>query len=146
VLATGSATSAEQLGPLPANVLVRRTVPQLDVLAHAAVFVTHGGMNSVLEGLAGAVPLVVVPQQVEQLIIGAEVAERGAATVLRQHLSHRRVPPAELRAAVERAVTEPVQRTAAHELAATLCVGGGAAAAARAIEDLVSSGEQDRTS
>jgi UDP:flavonoid glycosyltransferase YjiC (YdhE family) len=55
VLATGSATSAEQLGPLPANVLVRRTVPQLDVPARAAVFVTHGE-SSRRRCASGAVP------------------------------------------------------------------------------------------
>ena len=50
---------------------------ETDGFARAAVFVTHGGMNSMMEGLANKVPLVVLPQQVQQLIIGSAVAERG---------------------------------------------------------------------
>lgn len=52
VLAVGSYTDPNRLGRPPANTLVRPSVPQLSLLARAAVFITHGGMNSVLEGLA----------------------------------------------------------------------------------------------
>lgn len=137
VIAVGSDLDPARLGPPPANTLVRASVPQLAVLRRAAVFVTHGGMNSALEGLAAGVPLVVVPQQVEQLIIGRTVAERGAAVVLRQHLSNRAVPPAELRAAVERALTDPAARQAAEAFGRTLSAGGGPAAAASAIRALL---------
>jgi MGT family glycosyltransferase len=137
VLAVGSNTDSKRIGRPPANMLVRQSVPQLGVLARAAVFVTHGGMNSVLEGLANGVPLVVLPQQVEQLAIGFAVAERGAAVVLRHNLSNRPVPPAELRAAVDRALTEPSQRAAAKAMADNLFVGGGAAAAGEVIQDFL---------
>lgn len=45
------------------NGLVVPWVPQIDVLAHCAVgvFVTHGGWNSILESIAGGVPLIVKP-------------------------------------------------------------------------------------
>lgn len=138
VLAVGSTTDPGTLGPPPANLLVRQSVPQLAVLARSAAFVTHGGMNSVLEGLASGVPLVVVPQQVEQLAIGSAIAERGAAVVLRHHLSDRAVPPDELRAAVDRALQEPALRGAANAMASSLFAGGGAVAAVDAIERLVS--------
>jgi UDP:flavonoid glycosyltransferase YjiC (YdhE family) len=101
------------------------------------VFVTHGGMNSALEGLANGVPLVVVPQQFEQLLIGQSIAERGAGVVLRHNLSNRPVPPAELRAAVERTLTDPSPRAAAKALADTVGEGGGAPAGVRAIKDLL---------
>jgi UDP:flavonoid glycosyltransferase YjiC (YdhE family) len=107
------------------------------VLQRAAVFVTHGGMNSVLEGLANGVPLVVIPQQIEQLLIGRSVAERGAAVVLRQNLSNRPVPPGELRAAVARTLTDSSRRAAAKALADTVGEGGGAPAGAQAIKDLL---------
>jgi MGT family glycosyltransferase len=137
LIAAGSHTDPARLGPPPANTLVRGSVPQLEVLRRTAVFVTHGGMNSALEGLANGVPLVVVPQQFEQLLIGRSVAERGAAVVLRQNLSGRPVPPGELRAAVERTLAEPSRRTAAKGLADTVGEGGGAAAGVRAITDLL---------
>jgi MGT family glycosyltransferase len=50
IVSTGQ-TDPEALGPLPDNVLARRFVPQLEVLARAALFVTHGGMNSVNEAM-----------------------------------------------------------------------------------------------
>jgi MGT family glycosyltransferase len=137
LLAVGSHTDPARLGRPPANTLVRRSVPQLAVLRRAAVFVTHGGMNSVLEGLANGVPLVVLPQQFEQLVIGRTVADRGAAVVLRHNLSGRPVPPARLRAAVVRSLTGPAPRDAARALAATVGDGGGAAAGAEAVRALL---------
>lgn len=137
LLAVGSHTDPTHLGPPPANTLVRSSVPQLEVLRRTAVFVTHGGMNSALEGLANGVPLVVIPQQFEQLLIGRSVAERGAGVVLRHNLSNRPVPPAELRAAVERTLADPSRRAAAKALADTVGEGGGPAAGVQAIKDLL---------
>ncbi|GAA4535925.1 glycosyltransferase [Amycolatopsis samaneae] len=133
LIATGG-TDPAGLGRIPADTLVRPSVPQRAVLRRAAAFVTHGGMNSALEGLAAGVPLVVVPQQAEQLIIGLKLAERGAGTVLRHHLSGRPVPGAELRAAVAQALTDPSRRAAAEKLGASLGDGGGAVAAVKAIQ------------
>jgi MGT family glycosyltransferase len=137
LIAAGSHTDPARLGPPPANTLVRASVPQLEVLRRTAVFVTHGGMNSALEGLANGVPLVVVPQQFEQLVIGRSIAERGAGVVLRHNLSNRPVPPAELRAAVETTLTDPSRRAAAKALADTVGEGGGAPAGVRAITELL---------
>jgi MGT family glycosyltransferase len=137
LLVVGSHADPARLGGPPANTLVRAFVPQLDLLRRASVFVTHGGMNSVLEGLSAGVPLVVVPQQVEQLVIGRAVAARGAGVVLRHHLSNRSVPPAELRAAVEGTLTDPSRRAAARELGATVGAGGGAAAGVAAVQELL---------
>jgi MGT family glycosyltransferase len=137
LIAVGAHTDPARLGTPPANTLVRTSVPQLEVLRRTAVFVTHGGMNSALEGLANGVPLVVLPQQFEQLLIGQAVAERGAGVVLRHHLSGRPVPPGELRAEVERTLTDPSRRTAAEALSGTVGEGGGAVAGAEAIEELL---------
>jgi len=57
-------------------------VPQLEVLKHADVFITHGGLNSVHEGLLENVPLVLVPQQVEQAIVVKQVVKFGAGKSL----------------------------------------------------------------
>ena len=49
--------------PIPKNVLARRRVNQRQLLGSGAVdlFITHGGNNSVHEGLFGGVPLLVLP-------------------------------------------------------------------------------------
>ncbi|GAA0932338.1 macrolide family glycosyltransferase [Pseudonocardia zijingensis] len=137
VIATGPRGDPARLGPPPANTLVRASVPQPAVLGRTAVFVTHGGMNSALEGLAAGVPLVVLPQQIEQLLIGRAVADRGAAVVLRHHLSGRPVPTAELRAAVEATLADPSRRSAAEALGATVGEGGGAGAGGDAVQRLL---------
>jgi MGT family glycosyltransferase len=78
VIISAGQTDPAALGPLPANVLVRRFVPQPEVLARAALFVTHGGMNSVNEAMYAGVPMLVVPQGADQPMVARRVVELGA--------------------------------------------------------------------
>ena len=50
-------------------------VPQLEVLQHADVFVTHGGMNSSSEALYYGVPLVVIPVTGDQPFVAKRLTE-----------------------------------------------------------------------
>jgi MGT family glycosyltransferase len=81
VLATGLADPAA-LGPLPGNVIARRSVPQLEVLSRASLFATHAGMNSVNEALYHAVPMLMLPQGADQPLVAARVEELGAGVAL----------------------------------------------------------------
>ena len=137
LLVVGPATDPDALRPTPTNVVVRRSIPQLKALRQAAVFVTHGGMNSVLEALHFGVPMVVIPQQVEQLLIGRAVADRGAGVLLRHHLRRGDIPAEQIRASVEALLHEAAWTASARSLAAALHEGGGAAAAADRIEGLL---------
>jgi calicheamicin 4-deoxy-4-thio-alpha-D-digitoxosyltransferase len=76
VLATGQVDPAE-LGVLPPNVEAHHRVPQLHVLRHAAAFVTHAGMGSMMEALSFRVPLITVPKVPEQAVVAARAAELG---------------------------------------------------------------------
>lgn len=82
VLAVGDRVDLDAIGPVPANASVHRRVAQLDVLSRASVFITHGGMNSTMEGILAGVPLVVVPQQEEQAVTAERVSELGLGTHL----------------------------------------------------------------
>ena len=82
VLSVGTRTDPSTLARIPDNFLVRPHVPQLEVLQHTSVFVTHGGMNSVMEAIYYGVPMVVVPQQPEQAMTAARVAELGLGVAL----------------------------------------------------------------
>lgn len=82
VLAIGDHADPRTLGELPATIEVHRHVNQLDVLSQAAVFITHGGMNSVMEALAQGVPMVVVPQTNEQRATAERVEELGLGAYL----------------------------------------------------------------
>lgn len=82
VVSSGNRVGEADLGPAPANFLLSSYVPQLEVLQKSRVFVTHGGMNSVMESLYYGVPMVVVPQQVEQAANARRVQELGLGITL----------------------------------------------------------------
>ena len=129
VLSIGDSVDPTSLRPLRPSVVVRRFVPQLAVLRDAALFVTHGGMNSVTEALYHGVPLIVYPQVHDQLIVARRVAELGAGVVLRGTPG-----VAAIRRAAERVLAEPRYRARAAALGATLRAAGGASRAADEIE------------
>lgn len=130
VLSSGDQTD---VGTIPDNFIVRSTVPQLEILRRADVFVTHGGMNSIHEGLYYGVPLVLVPQQVEQLFNARIVEARGAGLLLE------RVSAARLRAAVDTVLRLPVYRDRAQAIGQTLAQTGGYRQAADEIEAFMNS-------
>lgn len=82
MLSVGRQTQIAELGDIPENFIVRNHMPQLEILQHAKLFITHGGMNSTSEGLYYGVPLIVVPQSADQPIIAQRVAEVGAGVQL----------------------------------------------------------------
>ena len=51
---------------LPNNILLRASVPQLEVLKRADLFITHCGMNSTLETIKYGVPVVALPLNADQ--------------------------------------------------------------------------------
>lgn len=82
VMSSGSKVQISDLGEIPTNFIVKNYVPQTDVLQHAKLFITHGGMNSTHEGLYYGVPLIVIPQSADQPIIAGQVANIGAGITL----------------------------------------------------------------
>jgi MGT family glycosyltransferase len=129
VVSIGQTLSPESLGRAPRNVMVRSWVPQLDVLRQAAVFVTHGGMNSVSESLHYGVPVVVVPQMGEQELVASQVERLGAGVRLRRDS----VTPASLQAAVGRLLADRSFRERAAAIGQSFTAAGGAERAADAV-------------
>jgi len=137
IVVTGPSVGADAVAGTD-DILVRQRIPQVPVLTRARAFLTHGGMNSALEGIACGLPLVVVPQQPEQLLIGLTLADRDAAVVLRQNVSGRPVSRDALRGALQRVLTEPAMAAAARSLRDTFAGYGGAPAAADLVEEFLS--------
>ena len=96
-LASGS-TPREALGPIPQSWLVRAELPQVTLLDHAALAVSHGGNNSVTEALTAGVPLLLLPLSTDQFAGAAAVETAG----LGEALDPNAATPAQLRDAATR--------------------------------------------
>ncbi|MCX5087637.1 oleandomycin glycosyltransferase [Streptomyces sp. NBC_00365] len=129
VVATGQ-TDPAALGPLPANVLARRFVPQPEVLARAALFVTHGGMNSVNEAMHAGVPMLVVPQGADQPLVARRVVELGVGLSIRTEDA----APGPVNVMARRLLEEPGFRDAAATLQVAQREAGGYMRAADELE------------
>ena len=95
-LATGSSDPAA-LGPLPEHWLVREFLPQISLLMHAALAISHGGNNSITEALSFGVPLLLLPFSTDQFAGAAAVETAGLGVVLDPNRASARA----LRSAVE---------------------------------------------
>ncbi len=80
-MAIGSADPA-LLGELPEHWLVREFLPQVALLEHTALSVTHGGNNSVTESLTFGVPMLVLPFSTDQFAGAAAIENAGVGKVL----------------------------------------------------------------
>ena len=61
IISVGKKFTIAKLKNVPSNVHIYSSVPQLEVLKMADVFVTHGGMNSISEALVYGCPMLVIP-------------------------------------------------------------------------------------
>ncbi len=78
ILNTGK-ISPNILGKLPDNIYAYSFVPQIEVLSHADVFLTHCGMNSINEALCFGVPMVAMPFLNDQITNAKQLVNLGLA-------------------------------------------------------------------
>ena len=76
ILNTGK-VPPEDLGAIPENIHARSFVPQVAVLGHTDVFLTHCGMNSINEALCRGVPMVAMPFLNDQLTNAQRITALG---------------------------------------------------------------------
>jgi zeaxanthin glucosyltransferase len=98
------------LGPLPANSEVVEQTDQPAELARAAAFVTHAGVNSVLESLLAGVPMLCAPGAGDQFAGADRVTALGAGLTLGAET------PGAIAAGVARLLDEPRFRARARDL------------------------------
>lgn len=82
ILNTGR-ISPDKLRHIPQNVYAYSFVPQIEVLKHADVFLTHCGMNSVNEAIAAKVPMIAMPFVNDQLANAQRIVELGIGKKIR---------------------------------------------------------------
>ncbi|WP_242319061.1 macrolide family glycosyltransferase [Bacillus cereus group sp. BfR-BA-01349] len=106
IMSIGKEMKLEQLGEIPGNFKIYEYVPQLEILKKASLFITHGGMNSVSEGLYFGVPLIVLPIVNDQPLVAKRVEELGAGIVC----NYKDITSAILSKAVEEILTNSKYR------------------------------------
>ena len=139
LLSTGADPAS--LGPLPPNVVARASMPQLALLAQVDAFVTHAGMNSTQEALYYGAPMVLAPQQTEQLLNARQVARVGAGVIAGSTWRLGHTSAADLRAALDRVLGDTAYATHAQRVAQGLRQAGGPLRAADEIEAFVAAGQ-----
>jgi MGT family glycosyltransferase len=106
--------AADEIGSLPAGVSAHGHVDQLSVLQRADLFLSHAGFNSVQEGLAAGVPMLLCPQMFEQALNADVVASQGAGVRLKS------ITEDHIRAGANAMLSDPSYQVAARRLAAEL--------------------------
>lgn len=131
VLSVGRAFEPKSLGTTPPNIKVEQYVPQLSILEHADLFITHGGLNSISESISFGVPMIVVPNTIEQAINAARVEQLQAGL----YLNSRQLTSAEIRQAAEAVLAEPAMKSGVQQIRRSFVEAGGVVRAADAIQD-----------
>lgn len=93
IMSVGKEFQIERLGKIPQNFQIYNSVPQLLVLKQADVFITHGGMNSISEGIVEGVPMVVIPFMADQPTNARRITELG----LGKRLDYKKIDSKSLR-------------------------------------------------
>jgi len=77
IISVGQKFDVSKLKNVPDNIHIYSSVPQVEVLELADVFVTHGGMNSVSEALVKGTPMVVIPFVSDQPVNAGQIEALG---------------------------------------------------------------------
>jgi MGT family glycosyltransferase len=118
------------LSPLPENFAVRTFVDAREVLRRAAAMISHCGLNSVHEALVAGVPLLCLPQAMDQFGWARQVERFGAGRV---------VPPTvtAIRDGVRALTGDRRFRIRARDVGARLAAYDGAGEVARLVADVL---------
>jgi zeaxanthin glucosyltransferase len=133
LISLGGGLDPARLGKLAGNPLVVSFAPQLEILKRAALVITHGGLNTVLESLCEGVPLVAVPLANDQPGVAARLKARGACVVVPRY----RLNAARLRKAVMLVLQDARYREAAQVLQRIIQRMDGPGRAAELIEQVL---------
>ncbi|MEU1804823.1 macrolide family glycosyltransferase [Streptomyces sp. NPDC019937] len=131
VLQIGEYVDPVGLGGLPANIEAHPWVPQPSVLRQADAFVTHAGAGGSQEALSRGVPMVAVPQAVDQFRNAQTLQSLGVA----RQLPKEEVTAETLREAVLALADDPGAAARCAEVKARMAAQGGPELAADLIED-----------
>jgi len=139
VISLGGGQDPALLADLPGDPIVVGYAPQLDLIRQAALTISHGGLNTVLESLACGVPMVVLPVTYDQPGVGARVECAGAG----RSIPVARLTLERLRAAVHIVLDDPAYRVRAGQLRSSIEAADGLNRAADLIESAFGTRRRD---
>ena len=83
IMSIGNIINPKDLGELPDNIYIYNYVPQLQILKETDIFITHGGLNSINEGiLIKQLPFIIIPQEVDQFVNAKQLEKNEAGIIL----------------------------------------------------------------
>ncbi|MCG7337730.1 glycosyl transferase [Staphylococcus sp. ACRSN] len=92
VVSIGNVNSLDDFEDVPSNFVIKATVPQVELLQHTSLFLTHAGMNSTNESMKMNVPMLAFPQSADQPVVSKQIEDLGlgqrlnAETMTPEHL------------------------------------------------------------
>ena len=85
IMSIGKNINIKDLGDIPVNFNIYNHVPQLQVLKETDIFITHGGLNSINEGIIlKNLPFIIIPIFFDQFGNAKQLEKLGAAIVLKK--------------------------------------------------------------
>jgi zeaxanthin glucosyltransferase len=136
VLSLGGTGTPDEYSGAPGNAVIVNFAPQRELLGRATIAITHAGLNSTLESLKEGLPLVAIPIAFEQPGIAARIRWTGAG----QFIPLSRVTSDRLRTSIRTVLKESSYRESAMRIGNSLAHAGGAAEAARIVEEVTRTG------
>jgi zeaxanthin glucosyltransferase len=133
VIALGGRAHAEALDDAGAGTIVVDYAPQRELLRRASLAITHGGLNSVMEALAAAAPMLAIPITGDQFGVAARIRYTGAGEVV----PARECTAARVRSAMRKVLSAPEYREREAPIGAAIGNTQGAEAAAGIIEEAI---------
>jgi MGT family glycosyltransferase len=130
VISLGGRGDPDIYDDLPGHPLVVRDAPQLELLKVAEIVITHGGLNTALEALMEAKPMIAIPMAYDQPAVAARLAWAGVAEVL----PVRRLSAQALRLVLTKLLNDTSYRDAAVKLQTNIRSASGLERAADLIE------------
>ena len=82
VVALGTREAGQKMPELPGDPIVVPYAPQEQLLSRAALFITHAGLNSAMEGLAHGVPMLAMPFVTDQMGVSSRIVFTGVGQSL----------------------------------------------------------------
>lgn len=130
VIAHGGGLDERAISSLAGDPLVIPYAPQVEVLKHCALTLTHGGLNTILDSLSQGVPAIAIPLTFEQPAIAARLLWIGAGC----RMLPERLEPESLRTRISEVMQIGSYKEAAVRMASAMGRAGGIRAAADIIE------------